>query len=119
MLALLVHGIIPHHHHNAEAEKCNLEEHYAALHHAEKSSTFISSETCCEDHHSNEPGTHACHLNVAVSKQLSLTLLAVVVNSFTFQNNGDQPKTIFYSYSEPFIASGFSEVRSLRAPPLG
>jgi hypothetical protein len=46
-------------------------------------------------------------------------LLAVVVNSFIFQNSGNQPKAICYSYSEPFIASSFSEVRSLRAPPLG
>lgn len=117
MLALLAHGIIPHHHHNAEAEKCNLEEHYAALHHAEKSITYISSEVCCDDQHSNEKQPHACNLNVAASKQISVILVAIF-SSISFHKKVSQPEELFLQYSEQLIPSTSPEVQSLRAPPL-
>jgi hypothetical protein len=116
MLALLLHGIIPHHHHNAEAEKCNLEEHYAALHHAEISSTFTT-EVCSNDQHSNEQQAHVCTLNVAASKQISVTLFAVI-SSCSFIKKVSGPEVHFLQYSEHFIPSTSPEVRSLRAPPL-
>lgn len=117
MLALLLHGIIPHHHHNAEAEKCNLEEHYAALHHAEKSSDYTTSEVCSNEQHSNEQQAHVCTLNVAASKQISVTLFAVI-SSCSFIKKVSEPEVHFLQYSEHFIPITSPEVQSLRAPPL-
>lgn len=117
MLALLLHGIIPHHHHTAEAEKCNLEAQCPSLHHTEKGSTLSVSEVCPDERHANEQQVHACNLNVAASKQISLTLFVIPGNT-SFSKKEIQPEVHFLQYSEQLIPSASPEVRSMRAPPL-
>ncbi len=120
MMVLLLHGMMPHHHHNAEAEKCNLEEHITldnntVINHTESLCSMV---TCCEDHQSSAEQVHVCNLNVASSKQISIELIAVF-KSFTFQNRTTQTKRVIVLNSNSFTPSIFSEVWSLRAPPLG
>jgi len=119
MLVLLLHGMLPHHHHDAEAEKCNVEEHLTLIDYTSSNyeNTIGCITYCCENNHSNTEQAHACTLNVAASKQVSIELIAVI-NSFTFQNRTTQFKRLNIENSDSFTPSIFSEVRSLRAPPL-
>jgi hypothetical protein len=122
MLALLLHGFIPHHHHDSETEQCNLEtEQLFSGDHSCNSYLSFNSETnfCADLQHSGHSHAHVCNLNVDDSRQTSITLLAVLIKTFTLQEGATLPVTIFSQDSESFIPSNFYEVRSLRAPPLG
>jgi len=118
MLALLLHGTLPHHHHDSENEKCGIEEHLN-LHSQSNSGNFNSYciTSCCEDHQSNAEQAHVCNLNVEASKQISLELIAVI-QSFTFQNYAKQVRLHFLPKANLFTSSLLYEVLSLRAPPL-
>lgn len=119
MLALLLHGIIPHHHHDTESEKCNLEEHSQSIQHfanSIQSNTFNCDINCCEDSPSHSHA-HVCNLNITSSKQATITLLAVI-KSFNFQKKSIQSEVFIFPDSRPFTTSNLPEAKSLRAPPL-
>ncbi len=119
MLMLLVHGMFPHHHHDSEAEVCNLESHLTTQFQETNSHfTILYGETnCCENHQENSVQAHICNFNVAASKQVSVELIAVI-QSFTFQYRTTKSEHRFLPAPDLFIPPVFSEVRSLRAPPL-
>lgn len=117
LLALLLHGMLPHHHHTAETENCNQEiavsEHHHDSDHQYSPDTEVSD--CCQDGTPVE--THVCTLNITASKQVSINLLAVIkILFFNFKISGKQIH--FLPDSHPFIASNLPELNSLRGPPL-
>ena len=117
LLSLLLHGMVPHHHHDVEADRCNMEMHATGLSSAlDISCTDVSCEMC-SDKSAESTKEHACTMNASASKQLSVAL-AIVVGFVTFQDERNEEDVRFPLYSEPFCTCVFSEVRSLRAPPV-
>jgi hypothetical protein len=119
IMVLLLHGMMPHHHHNSEAEKCKVEEHLtvAGQELINPSEALCGLTNCSEDHQSNAGQPHVCTLNIAASKQISVELVAVMT-SFSFQYRTTQTEHWFLPVSDLFTPTVFSEVRSLRAPPV-
>jgi len=63
MLAMLLHGILPHHHHDSATEICNTElaqcSHHESTDHS--SDVSFSQVNCCETHSSPPTHTHLHH----------------------------------------------------------
>lgn len=118
IVSLLIHGMVPHHHHNIETENCHAEAGLSGSNQLDKfTDTFSELTSCCENHTSEQAEKHVCNLNVAASKQVSIELTAVFL-SFAFRYESTQATPDYGSIPDLFTPSVFSEVRSLRAPPL-
>ena len=115
ILALLIHGILPHHHHDIETDKCHTDINLSS--HELISNIFCTINSCCEDHNSNSPEAHVSNMNFAPSKQISISLLAVI-NYFRFKQQTIQPKILYFQDFDLLYTSNSLEFKPLRGPPL-
>jgi len=120
MLALLLHGIIPHHHHDSESEQCRIEIQHAVECQSCSHSVDFSPELdfCTDAHHSPDSHAHVCNFNSEKIKNVSFQLIAVIRQVLVLQNPDVLPTQIT-PYTERITTSPPPEYYSLRGPPLG
>jgi hypothetical protein len=120
MLALLLHGIVPHHHHDFETDFCQLEATQStdcACDHSVES-VHHGDQFCQTSHSESHSHPHICNFNSEKIKNVPICLVAVVkVVATPFINNNKQVHLT--KYFEYFTASPPPESNLLRAPPLG
>lgn len=121
ILALLLHGIIPHHHHDSESENCRIEEQSASCQsctHHSGPAEHGNNHHIDHQHSDSQQHAHVCNLNGEKIKNVSNSLVAVI-SCVTFQEKVTEQRPQIPQYSEPFSASPPPELHQLRGPPLG
>lgn len=120
MLALLLHGIIPHHHHNSETEMCRLD-----ISHSEACSCHSQTEEeslhvasfCTAPQSDGHSHAHVCNFNSEKIKNVKVALVAVI-KVITFYSGDENPRIVHAKYNQRITVSPPPESYLLRAPPL-
>lgn len=120
MLALLLHGFVPHHHHDFETDFCQLDTSLpdvCACEHSDENFHY-GNQLCESSDNESHSHPHICNFNSEKIKNVPISLIAVVKVLATPLN--DNTKLVHQSiYTELFTASPPPESYLLRAPPLG
>lgn len=120
MLALLLHGIVPHHHHDFETDFCQLDSSQTSVCACDHSieSAHSGNQLCESSDNESHSHPHICNFNSEKIKNVPISLNAVV--KVLASPLADTTKLVHQSkYTELFTASLPPESYLLRAPPLG
>jgi len=109
---VLGHGLIPHHHHEADQQHCNKEQ-KSELH----TLTLHAADNCSCNH--QEPHLKACSIDIhTVVEQTQILSSAIYVDVFNLQTSHFLVKNRWYRYLQSIPPEFFFKQDPSRAPPV-